>query len=97
MTQPAFPAHHFDLAPDEHGLTVLDYFAAKAMQALIATPIDDWPHELESDSCADAAYEMADAMMQERARRIQQSAVKPMSQEVPQPNPEPCPRDPLAE
>ena len=28
---PAFPAHHFDLAEGEHGMTLRDYFAAKAM------------------------------------------------------------------
>jgi hypothetical protein len=32
----AFPANHFDLADSEHGMTLRDYFAAKAMQALIA-------------------------------------------------------------
>jgi hypothetical protein len=27
---PAFPANHFDLADNEHGMTMRDYFAAKA-------------------------------------------------------------------
>ena len=27
---PAFPAHHFDLAENEHGMTLRDYFAAHA-------------------------------------------------------------------
>ena len=35
MIEPAFPAMHFDLADNEHGMTMRDYFAAKAMQALI--------------------------------------------------------------
>lgn len=33
---PAFPANHFDLADNERGMTLLDYFAAKAMVAYIA-------------------------------------------------------------
>jgi hypothetical protein len=30
---PAFPANHFDLAENEHGMTLRDYFAAKASDA----------------------------------------------------------------
>ena len=35
---PAFPAHHFDLAEGEHGMTLRDYFAAKAMQGMLSNP-----------------------------------------------------------
>jgi hypothetical protein len=38
MNIPAFPAMHFDLADNEHGMTLRDYFAAKAMQAMLAAP-----------------------------------------------------------
>ena len=69
---PAFPANHFDMAESEHGMTLRDYFAAKAMQAMLsAYPCQaigdieggiqaDW-HDLASD-----AYEMANAMMKAR-------------------------------
>lgn len=57
---PAFPAHHFDLAEGEHGMTLRDYFAAKAMQALIEK-YDESPVEISLE-----AYEIADAMLKER-------------------------------
>lgn len=44
------------------GLTVRDYFAAKAMQALIEK-FDESPEE-----SADEAYDWADAMMKVRAK-----------------------------
>jgi hypothetical protein len=56
---PAFPAMHYDLADNEHGLTMRDYFAAKAMQALIDN--DGLFSEIPTQ-----AYELADAMMQAR-------------------------------
>ena len=60
---PAFPAMHFDLAEGEHGMTLRDYFAAKAMQALLVreTKICDDPMLYTG-----AAYDLADAMMKER-------------------------------
>ena len=64
MNIPAFPAMHFDLADNEHGMTLRDYFAAKAMQGFLASPL------LKTESGADAmarnAYRVADAMMEER-------------------------------
>lgn len=57
---PAFPAHHFDLADGEHGMTLRDYFAAKAMQALIEK-YDESPVEISLE-----AYEFADAMLKQR-------------------------------
>ena len=56
----AFPAHHFDLAEGEHGMTLRDYFAAKAMQALIEK-YDESPVEISLE-----AYEIADAMLKQR-------------------------------
>jgi len=58
--EPAFPAMHFDLADNEHGLTLRDYFAAKAMQAKIASG------SIEPKSIATTAYIYADAMMEKR-------------------------------
>lgn len=46
--------------PHEHGITIRDYFAAKAMQALV--------HSLPPDDAADRAYEFADAMFAKRRR-----------------------------
>ena len=48
------------------GMTLRDYFAAKAMQALINR--DEWQSTLEeiSRDTAFMAYVMADAMLQER-------------------------------
>jgi len=61
---PAFPANHFDLAKSEHGMTQRDYFAAKAMQGLLAHP----RHSQGSDEhmFARDAYKLADAMLKER-------------------------------
>ena len=56
---PAFPAMHFDLAYNEHGLTMRDYFAAKAMQTLA----EKYSHE---GDVSRNAYKIADAMMKAR-------------------------------
>ena len=58
---PGFPANHFDMAEGEHGMTLRDYFAAKAMQALLPK-VDLDKHKL----IADTAYDYADAMMKAR-------------------------------
>lgn len=54
---------------ETHGMTLRDYFAAKAMAALIVAPLTEWP-ELDEDSrrISAAAYEIADAMLKERAK-----------------------------
>lgn len=62
---PAFPT----LADNGHamnqdGMTLRDYFAAKAVQAYLTAPDTGW----EFDEVADAAYEMADAMLKERSK-----------------------------
>jgi hypothetical protein len=62
---PAFPAMHYDLAEHEHGMTLRDYFAAKAMQAAITGCATKGEVGLYSD-WAGFAYEMADAMMEAR-------------------------------
>jgi hypothetical protein len=61
----AFPANHFDLADSEHGMTLRDYFAAKAMHAFLSKPSSiTCPDEL----IAEDAYNTADAMMKERKK-----------------------------
>ena len=56
----AFPGH-----PDgNRGMTLRDYFAAKAMQGIISIP-DHW-YQNGTESIAEMAYAMADAMLEER-------------------------------
>jgi hypothetical protein len=72
---PAFPTPKFDLneagqltsfSVDTDGMTLRDYFAAKAMQGLVErnTNLDLTPHE----ACVTSvfAYQMADAMLEAR-------------------------------
>lgn len=53
---------------NEHGiegLTLRDYFAALALQGILAQPLrvnEKWDHGM----CADSAYKFADAMLQAR-------------------------------
>jgi hypothetical protein len=68
---PAFPVP--DDASDMPGMTLRDYFAAKAMQGLISCP--DWREGAgedvgmyASDYTASAAYMMADAMLKAREK-----------------------------
>ena len=63
MNEPAFPAMHYDLAENEHGLTMRDYFAAKAMHGLISAWVTGIPPVKETTQ---AAYAFADAMLKER-------------------------------
>ena len=71
MNQPAFPAMHYDLADNEHGLTMRDYFAAKAMQSLVSSFLNKDMDTLDPhgwmDGLAMDAYSMADAMLKERS------------------------------
>ena len=60
---PAFPALT-DFVPDHDGMTLRDYFAAKAMQGNIA----GWPNDLlfNPEGIAEHAYAIADAMLKAR-------------------------------
>jgi len=60
----AFPANHFDLADSEHGMTLRDYFAAKAMQGFLFTNKFDYPDYM----IAEDSYAIADAMIKERTK-----------------------------
>ena len=62
---PAFPSMHYDLAEHEHGLTIRDYFAAKAMQAIFSNP-DITDTKMVKDWVAASSYAIADAMMEAR-------------------------------
>jgi hypothetical protein len=63
-TETAFPNPH---RTDETGMTLRDYFAAKAMQGLIASPRGTPDGRDATDTYyAKCAYLMADAMMAAR-------------------------------
>lgn len=69
---PAFPAMHFDLADYEHGMTLRDYFAAKAMAAglvnarLPGLEKGDKDAQRVLDSECVGFYKIADAMLKAR-------------------------------
>lgn len=65
----AFPSAPDHQSGREYGVTVRDYFAAKAMQALISTAAAPCLFGLEDAEhhTAKAAYKMADAMLASRA------------------------------
>jgi hypothetical protein len=60
-TEKAFPNPH--LRSDD-GITVRDYFAARAMQALLSD--SDWRQDMDFKDTAFAAYRQADAMLKAR-------------------------------
>ena len=63
---PAFPPTH-DPNTHEFGMTLRDYFAAKAMEGILASNTE---HEHEDahifDAIAEASYKQADAMLKRR-------------------------------
>ena len=64
---PAFPHKKYDIG--YAGMTLRDYFAAKAMQGLIASPRGTPNGEdATTDYYAKMAYLMADAMIAEREK-----------------------------
>jgi hypothetical protein len=59
---PAFPKTPFiELGTPQNGMTLRDYFAAKAMQGLLASEVN-----AELKAFAKQSYVMADAMMEVR-------------------------------
>ena len=58
---PAFPRGEIQTAP---GMTLRDYFAAKAMQSLITIQL-----QTKQVATAETAYEWADAMMKARTEQ----------------------------
>jgi hypothetical protein len=66
---PAFPVQSIyieDQATNSHGMTLRDYFAAKAMQAIIASEQPGDEEFATFDMYASDAYKYADAMLQAR-------------------------------
>ena len=66
---PAFPAPAGRLTPiTDQGMTLRDYFAGKAMQALITGPdvMDDHYEEETNEYVAKRSYFIADAMLKAR-------------------------------
>ena len=67
--EPAFPAMHFDLADNEHGMTLRDYFAAKAMQGQLSILENVRAlarEQIKLEDICIASYEVADAMLKAR-------------------------------
>ena len=66
---PAFPQPFYDekghVIDGFGGMTLRDYFAAKAMQTLLLAKPRDWPMGFDV-SVSVAAYQMADAMLEAR-------------------------------
>lgn len=59
---PAFPV--LDMEVTKEGMTLRDYFAAKAMQAMIASP--HMPSPFDMQPVAEKAYIIAEAMLKAR-------------------------------
>jgi hypothetical protein len=67
---PAFPQYGFDKVAErftsQGGMTLRDYFAAKAMQGMLACDIDCSPEAV--PHIAKSAYIVADAMLKARGQ-----------------------------
>ena len=59
---PAFPIPGLHADPDFNGMSLRDYFAAKAMQGLLASEVN-----APLNSFATRSYDVADAMLKARA------------------------------
>ena len=68
MNEPAFPNEAYGNAGPHTGMTLRDYFAAKAMQVAwgMYEQLYDCPPEDVISLVASHAYELADAMMEAR-------------------------------
>jgi hypothetical protein len=60
---------HYDLADNEHGLTMRDYFAAKAMPSLLRTASGTVGINRYEYRVAQTAYAIADAMLEAREKK----------------------------
>jgi hypothetical protein len=65
MNQPAFPTENSYLASTQHGMTLRDYFAARALPTAIKE-INDDVESYGVDDAANLAYQYADSMMRAR-------------------------------
>jgi hypothetical protein len=62
----AFPIQDAYSMSTEQGMTLRDYFAAKAMQGMFAS--GNLPQSVQDDELAFAAYKMADEMLKARTK-----------------------------
>lgn len=63
---PAFPVPDIDGSAVAEGMTLRDYFAAKAMQGELAAQSEESGHYENMDALAVLAYRVADAMLKAR-------------------------------
>jgi hypothetical protein len=64
---PAFPKTPFiEIGTPQNGMTLRDYFAAKAIQGMFAS--GNLPKSVRDDELASVAYEFADAMLKAREK-----------------------------
>ena len=64
FARPSSPAHEYGFHKHQDGMTLRDYFAAKAMNGMcFGAPI---PQKNELETIAKRSYEMADAMLKAR-------------------------------
>jgi hypothetical protein len=69
--QPAFPCQYEEHLPTWNGMTLRDYFAAKAMQGFLTNDnllkaSCEWHQDGSEISIAQLAYDQADAMLKAR-------------------------------
>lgn len=66
---PAFPAMHFDLTEHEHGMSLRDYFAAKAI-TMFEWSLTTQPNgkNIMDSFAAEQCYMVADAMLKAREK-----------------------------
>lgn len=62
---PAFPVPNLEDDPSFNGMTLRDYFAAKAMQAIMSAPLGKFRHGTTAEITKDA-YFIADEMLKAR-------------------------------
>lgn len=66
MNEPAFPSEAYGNAPPHTGMTLRDYFAAKAMQGFLQYSATKGIYTPPDNELAKASYDLADAMMEAR-------------------------------
>ena len=65
MNEPAFPTGT-GITPYKSGMTLRDYFAAKAIQGFLAYAAHKGIYAPPDDELASASYQLADAMLKAR-------------------------------
>lgn len=64
--EPAFPISNHPIHESTLGISIRDYFAAKAMQGMICADTDNGRFRDDLGRTAEIAYRMADAMLKAR-------------------------------